>query len=129
MSETGVTSIDVTAPVPQPVRIDVTVPGPQGPPGTPGGPQGPAGPPGPPGAAYTLPVATTATLGGVKPDGVTILVTGTGVISSTGGSGGGLPEAPLDGFAYGRQLASWNRVLAATDDVVDGGNFITRDGF
>jgi hypothetical protein len=74
-------------------------------------------------------VGTPLTLGGVKPDGTSILVTSDGVISSMGGSGGGLPEAPVDGFAYGRRLASWNRVLAATNDIVDGGNFITRDGF
>ena len=38
--------------------------------------------------AYTLPVATTSTLGGVKPDGTTITVTGEGVISAVGGSSG-----------------------------------------
>lgn len=37
--------------------------------------------------AYTLPVATTSTLGGVKPDGTTITVTGDGVISATAQSG------------------------------------------
>lgn len=38
-------------------------------------------------------------------------------------SGGGIPEAPTDGPAYGRQMAAWARVIAANNDVVDGGNF------
>jgi phage gp45-like len=32
-------------------------------------------------------------------------------------------EAPLDGLAYGRQSATWHRVLAITGDILDGGNF------
>ena len=36
---------------------------------------------------YVLPTATTTTLGGVKPDGTTITITGDGVISSVGGGG------------------------------------------
>lgn len=59
----------------------------------PPGPAGPAGPAGPPG----------------PPGG--------------GGNGGDFPEAPLDGDTYGRQMATWNRVLAANDDTIDGGNF------
>lgn len=39
-------------------------------------------------AAYSLPTATTSVLGGVKVDGTTITITN-GVISSTGGGGGG----------------------------------------
>lgn len=38
--------------------------------------------------AYTLPTASTTTLGGVKVDGTTITITPDGTISSTGGSGG-----------------------------------------
>lgn len=38
---------------------------------------------------YTLPVATSDTLGGVKPDGTTITVTEDGVISAKGGGGSG----------------------------------------
>ena len=159
MSDTGIISIDVIAPVPEPVRIDFVIPGPQGPPGTDGaagtvgpagppgpsgaqgppgtpgtpggatGPSGPTGPAGPAGPTYTLPVATTATLGGVRPDGTTILVNASGVISSTGGGGASFPEAPTDGLTYGRKLSGWNQVIAATNDVVDGGNFITRDDF
>lgn len=40
------------------------------------------------GVPYSLPTATTAVLGGVKVDGSTITISN-GVISSTGGSGGG----------------------------------------
>ena len=54
----------------------------RGPPG-PQGPQGPQGQPGPVGGGYTLPVASTVTLGGVKVDGTTISISGSGVISST----------------------------------------------
>ena len=38
----------------------------------------------------SVPVATTAVLGGVKPDGTTITVDGNGVITAAGGSGGGI---------------------------------------
>jgi hypothetical protein len=41
---------------------------------------------------------------------------------SSGGEGG-IPEAPTDGRAYGRQSLGWTQVIAATGDVVDGGNF------
>jgi hypothetical protein len=47
------------------------------------------------GNPYTLPTASTSILGGVKVDGTTITINGSGVISSTGGGGGGytLPTA------------------------------------
>jgi hypothetical protein len=35
----------------------------------------------------------------------------------------GIGEAPLDGLMYGRQSAAWQRSLAITLDVLDGGNF------
>jgi hypothetical protein len=41
----------------------------------------------------------------------------------TGGGGTGFPEAPIDTLAYGRQDAGWTRVLAITNDILDGGNF------
>ena len=41
---------------------------------------------------YTLPAATTTTLGGVKPDGTTITITEDGTISSTGGGTGGTDD-------------------------------------
>lgn len=40
-----------------------------------------------------------------------------------GGTGGGIEEAPLDGLTYGRQSAAWNRALAITNDILDGGSF------
>ena len=40
------------------------------------------------GGGYTLPIATTETLGGVKVDGTTITANGDGVISEIGGGGG-----------------------------------------
>jgi hypothetical protein len=40
-----------------------------------------------------------------------------------GGTGGGIPDAPADGTAYGRLSGAWSRVLAITGDVLDGGNF------
>ena len=52
------------------------------------GPQGPKGDTGT--SSYTLLPATTSTLGGVIPDGTTITVNGSGVISAAGGTGGGL---------------------------------------
>jgi hypothetical protein len=54
--------------------------GPQGPQGI-QGPTGPQGPQGIPGATYTLPTASTVTLGGVKVDGTTITIA-SGVISA-----------------------------------------------
>jgi phage-related tail fiber protein len=40
-------------------------------------------------SSYSLPAATPTTLGGVKVDGTTILVDGSGLISAVGGGGGG----------------------------------------
>lgn len=42
----------------------------------------------PGGGGYVLPIATTTTLGGVKVDGSSIKIDGTGVISASGGGGG-----------------------------------------
>jgi hypothetical protein len=44
--------------------------------------RGPPGPPGPAGGSYVLPIASTTVLGGVKVDGSTIAISGSGVISS-----------------------------------------------
>lgn len=50
-----------------------------------------------------------------------------GFLTSTGGGAGGVPEAPADGLMYGRQslggTPAWQRALAITGDVLDGGNF------
>lgn len=45
---------------------------------------------------YSLPIATTSVLGGVKPDGSTITVDGNGVISSSGGGGYAAIEVTVD---------------------------------
>lgn len=45
-------------------------------------------------SSYTLPVATTTVLGGVKVDGTTITITSEGVITSVGGGGGGSYTLP-----------------------------------
>lgn len=45
-------------------------------------------------ASYSLPTASTTVLGGVKVDGTTVLISN-GVISSTGGSGGGVTDHGL----------------------------------
>jgi hypothetical protein len=45
------------------------------------------------------------------------------VDTHAGSGGGGISDAPIDGLAYGRQDASWSRVLAITGDLLDGGNF------
>src|SRR5262245_58957980 len=51
-------------------------------------------------------------------------VAGTLTISASGGSGGGgIPEAPTDSVAYGRENLSWVPVLALSNDTLDGGNF------
>jgi hypothetical protein len=51
-------------------------------------------------------------------------ITLTGVpLTGGGGGGGGIPEAPIDGNAYGRQNAAWVDVLMSSGDIVDGGNF------
>ena len=59
-------------------------------------------------SAYILPTATTNVLGGVKVDGVTIVING-GVISSSG-SGGGLADAPNDGTMYARKSVLWQHL-------------------
>lgn len=48
------------------------------------------------GSSYTLPIATTTTLGGVKVDGSTITANAEGVISAIGGGGGGGSIEPLN---------------------------------
>lgn len=85
-------------------------PGPPGPPGPPGaagegepGPPGPQGPPGVPGSP-----------GLPGPPGST---------GPAGPTGPGIPEAPLTSTTWGRMDAAWERVLAITGDLLDGGNF------
>ena len=58
--------------------------------------------------AYSLPTASTSTLGGVKVDGTTILITG-GVISAVGGAGGTVLPADAAGYLKnnGTGTLSW----------------------
>jgi hypothetical protein len=59
------------------------------------------------------PVVTKIVAGnnvGISPESGTGIVT----INATGGSGQGIPEAPLDGTAYGRQDGHWEPVLMLT---------------
>jgi len=54
----------------------------------------------------------------------TLTITPTGQLSVVGSGGAsGVPEAPNDGLMYGRQSLNWNRSLAITGDILDGGNF------
>jgi len=55
-------------------------------------------------APYVLPIASTSVLGGVKPDGSTITIDGTGKISA---ASAGISDAPSDGNAYMRRNAGW----------------------
>lgn len=61
------------------------------------------------GGSYTLPVATTSTLGGVKPDGTSITITADGVIS-----------AALEGYAQTSDIPT------ATSDLTNDSGFITN---
>jgi hypothetical protein len=46
-----------------------------------------------------------------------------GIAAASGGSGGGIPEAPANSVAYGRENTTWVPVLALSGDILDGGNF------
>lgn len=43
--------------------------------------------------------------------------------TSSGGTGDGIEEAPIDNVGYGRYNAGWTPVLMLTNDLLDGGNF------
>lgn len=76
------------------------------------GPQGPAGPAGPKGdkgdpgdgSSYTLPIASSSTLGGVKV-GSGLSIDGSGVLSTTGGGGGGGGETDLSDYVQTKYSA------------------------
>lgn len=106
--------------IPGPPGADSTVPGPVGPQGPQGsmgaqgypGPDGPQGPTGPAGA--TGPAGPGIAVGGTAGQ-VLTKIDGTDFNTQwqdpTGGSGGGIPEAPIDGKQYARQDASWAEVV------------------
>lgn len=58
---------------------------------------------------YTLPIASNAKLGGIK-IGENLTITEDGILSATGGGGVGIPEAPIDGFLYGRKNGNWDKI-------------------
>ena len=66
-----------------------------------------------------IPVATSSTLGGVKPDGTTITVTEDGTISATGGSG--------SGFDFEGTKAEFDAAVAAGTITDDSVSLITDD--
>ena len=66
-----------------------------------------------------IPIATTSTLGGVKPDGNTITVTEDGTISATGGSG--------SGFDFEGTKAEFDAAVAAGTITDDSVSLITDD--
>jgi hypothetical protein len=124
-------------------------PGSAGPPGPAGGPVGPPGPPGTPGSVWRNGTGAPANSLGIDgdyylddtTDNVWLRSAPTHTYSvvanihgSTGPAGpagpqgnpgppGGIGEAPADSLAYGRLNAAWQRVLAISNDVLDGGNF------
>ena len=77
-------------------------------------------------AAYTLPEATTSTLGGVKPDGTTITVDSDGTIHSAGGgTGGGHTILDTNGTAVAQEDKLKFEGMSVTDDSTNG---ITKVG-
>ena len=68
-----------------------------------------------------IPVATTSTVGGVKPDGNTITVTENGTISAVGGSGSG------SGFDFEGTKAEFDAAVAAGTITEDSVSLITDD--
>lgn len=72
-------------------------------------------------AAYTLPEATTSTLGGVKPDGTTITVDSDGTIHSAGGgTGGGHTILDTNGTAVAQEDKLKFEGMSVTDDSTNG---------
>lgn len=73
-------------------------------------------------APYTLPTASTSTLGGVKVDGSTITISG-GVISSVGGSGGSEPQKYIkDASVSGNTLTLTKKDDTTIDFTPSGGS-------
>ena len=68
-------------------------------------------------AAYTLPEASTSTLGGVKVDGTTITIDANGVISSSGGGGGGTT------YTAGTGIDITNGVISVSLNRAEGGSY------
>jgi len=69
-------------------------------------------------SAYTLPAATTSTLGGVIPDGTTITLDASGNISAVGGGGGGTDNY-VDTATFNNTVLTIGRTGALADINVD----------
>lgn len=68
------------------------------------------------GGSYTLPAATSSTLGGIKV-GTGLSIAYDGTLNAISGDGG-ITDAPIDGKQYGRQNGAWTEVVS------DGGGSI-----
>ncbi len=66
--------------------------------------------------AARLPIATTVSIGGIKPDGVTITVDGAGVATAIGGGGGGSPPGGSNGQIQFNSAASFGGIAGVTTD-------------
>jgi hypothetical protein len=71
------------------------------------------------GSNYTLPTATTSVLGGVKVDGTTILISN-GVISSVGGSGGGIDISDVSTYLTTNNYTTTTYVDTQLSNLIDG---------
>jgi hypothetical protein len=70
-------------------------------------------------SAYTLPTASTSVLGGVKVDGSTITITN-GVISSVGGTGGGVTLSDVGTYLNNNGYATQTYVTGQVDNLING---------
>ena len=69
--------------------------------------------------SYTLPTASTSVLGGVRVDGSTILISN-GVISSVGGTGGGITLGDVGTYLNNNGYATQTYVQGQVDNLVNG---------
>ena len=69
-----------------------------------------------PSQSYTLPVATTSTLGGVKPDGTSITITDDGVISSTGSTPSNMVTTDTEQTISGSKTFASDVVISSTNN-------------
>lgn len=83
-----------------------------------------------PSSNYSLPIASTTTLGGIKVDGTTITVDNNGVITSVGGAGSQGPQG-LRGVSVTSAIIDGNGHLKVTLDngtIIDAGSTIGAQG-
>jgi len=71
------------------------------------------------GGSYTLPTASTSVLGGVKVDGSTITISN-GVISSVGGTGGGVTLSEVGTYLNNNGYATQTYVQGQVDNLING---------